>query len=85
MAQTHQVDINNMKYIPASVTVAKGDTVQWNNKMTMDHTVTPDKKEFPSSGDIGPGKSFSHTFSASSTVAYHCEIHPRMKGTVIVS
>jgi plastocyanin len=85
MTQTHQIDINNMKFNPASVTVAKGDTVQWNNKMTMDHTVTPDKNEFPSSGDIGPGKSFSHTFGASGTVAYHCEIHPRMKGTVIVS
>jgi plastocyanin len=26
-----------------------------------------------------------HTFSASGSVAYHCQIHPFMKGTVIVT
>jgi plastocyanin len=51
----------------------------------MDHTVTPDKSGFPSSGHIKPQATFSHTFSASGSVAYHCQIHPFMKGTVIVN
>jgi plastocyanin len=85
MAQTHQIEIKNMKFDPANVKIAKGDSVVWTNGMPMDHTVTPDKGEFPSSGHIKSGKTFSHVFSASGTVAYHCEIHPFMKGTVIVN
>jgi len=85
MAQTHQVDIKDMKFVPASVTVAIGDTVKWTNQMDMQHTVTPDDDQFPGSGRLGPNQSFSHTFSSSGTVAYHCQIHRSMKGKVIVS
>jgi plastocyanin len=85
MAETHKVTINNMAFNPGSVTISTGDTVEWTNQMGFDHTVTPDKSEFPSSGHIEPQATFSHTFSAAGSVAYHCEIHPRMKGTVIVT
>jgi plastocyanin len=84
MAQTHKVDINQMKFIPASVKIAKGDTVEWTNQMTMDHTATADNGEF-NSGHIKPGKTFSHVFDTSGPVPYHCEIHPFMKGTVDVT
>jgi plastocyanin len=43
MAESHKVTINNMAFNPASVTISTGDTVEWTNQMTMDHTVTPDK------------------------------------------
>jgi plastocyanin len=85
MAQTQPVTIDNMAFNPASVTISVGDTVEWTNQMTFDHTVTPDNGEFPSSGHIKPQAKFSHTFTASGTVSYHCEIHPFMKGTVVVS
>ena len=85
MAESHKVIINNMAFNPASVTISTGDTVEWTNQMTMDHTVTPDKSEFPSSGHIKPQATFLHTFSARGSVAYHCQIHPFMKGTVIVT
>jgi plastocyanin len=85
MAQTQNVSIQNMKFDPASITVAAGDTVQWTNKMPMAHTVTPDGGEFPSSGHIASNKTFSQLFDTAGTVAYHCEIHPFMKGTVIVA
>ena len=86
MAETYQVGINNMAFNPASLTVKAGDTVVWTNQMGFPHTVAPDNGEFPSSGDIDPnGGTFSHTFSAAGSVPYHCEIHPFMKGTVIVT
>jgi plastocyanin len=85
MAETRKVSINNMAYTPANLTIKVGDTVKWTNQMAFDHTVTPDKGEFPSSGHIEPQDTFSHTFGATGSVAYHCEIHPRMKGTVIVT
>jgi plastocyanin len=85
MAQTHSIDITNMAFNPGSVTISVGDTVEWTNLMGMDHTVTPDNSEFPSSGHIKPKAKFSHIFGASGSFAYHCEIHPFMKGTVIVA
>jgi len=85
MAQTQPVAINNMAFNPATVTISVGDTVEWTNQMNMDHTVTPDKGEFPSSGHIKPQAKFSHTFTSSVSVSYHCEIHPFMKGTVVVN
>ena len=85
MAKTQTVSISNMAFNPNSVTVVVGDTVEWTNQMGVDHTVNPDNNEFPASGHIGPGKTFSHAFDASGTIAYHCEIHPFMKGTVIVT
>ena len=53
MAQNHKVEIKNMRFNPESVTVAKGDTVEWMNLMGMAHTVVPDNDEFPGSGAIG--------------------------------
>ena len=85
MAQTYPVNIDNMAFDPASQPVKKGDTVTWTNQMAMSHTIKPDHNEFPGSGPIAGGHSFSHVFDATGTVAYHCEIHPHMKGTVIVT
>jgi plastocyanin len=85
MAQTQSVTINNMAFNPATVTISVGDTVEWTNQMNMDHTVTPDNGEFPSSGHIKAKAKFSHTFTSSGSVSYHCEIHPFMKGTVVVN
>jgi plastocyanin len=81
----HQVAINNMRYNPASITISSGDIVVWTNQMGFAHTVTPDNGEFQGSGRIPAQGKFSHTFSAAGSVAYHCEIHPAMKGTVIVT
>src|SRR5262249_8956899 len=85
MAQTHKVDIQNMQFNPASLTIAKGDSVEWTNRMGFPHTVKPDNDEFPGSGPIGPNKTFLHLFDTAGAVAYHCEIHPQMKAKVVVT
>ena len=82
MAQTYDVDIQNMAFEPASLTIAAGDTVTWTNRMGLPHTVAPDNGEFPGSGPLGQDQTFSHVFEDAGTVNYHCEIHNFMKGTV---
>jgi plastocyanin len=79
-----KVEIRNMKFNPASLTVAKGDKVQWTNTMGIQHTVTADDGSFDS-GPIGQNQTFSQTFNATGTVPYHCEIHPNMTATIVVS
>lgn len=81
---TANVEIKQMKFQPASVTIAKGDTVMWTNTMAIEHTVTADNGSFDS-GPLEQNQTFSHTFSASGTVGYHCTIHRSMKGQVVVS
>jgi plastocyanin len=82
MPQTHNIDITAMSF-PDDTPVAAGDTVVWTNKMGMAHTVTADDGTFDS-GRLTKDKSFSHVFNNAGQVAYHCEIHPSMTGTITV-
>lgn len=80
--QTHAVNIANMAFSPDSLTIKVGDMVVWTNSDTVNHLLG-------GSGGIKsmilkPGDTYSQTFNNTGTWAYHCEIHPSMKGTIIV-
>jgi plastocyanin len=78
------VGIQAMTFSPASLTVAAGATVTWVNNDTVTHTSTADGGAWDS-GLITPGGSFSFTFSTAGTFPYHCNIHPGMTGTIVVT
>ena len=78
-----QVVIKGFAFDPATVTVAVGDTVTWTNEDSAGHTVVGDEGEFVS-GNLGAGDKFSFTFDTAGTYAYHCGVHPSMKGVVVV-
>lgn len=77
------VEISNFAMNPDNVTVPKGGKVTWTNKDSVAHTVTANNGEFDS-GQIDPGKIWSHTFDTAGTFGYHCTIHPSMAGTIAV-
>jgi plastocyanin len=77
------VDIHDHTFDPAVLYVAAGTTVTWTNGDTEAHTVTADNGLFDS-GLIEPGQYYSTWLGGSGTVAYHCELHPDMKGIVVV-
>jgi plastocyanin len=78
------VNIHDHTFDPSALNVATGTTVTWTNNDTEAHTVTADNGLFDS-GVIEPGQSYSTWLGGSGTVSYHCEIHPDMKGSVVVS
>lgn len=78
-----RVVLKNLTFNPASVTIAVGTTVTWENQDGMDHNVIADDGSFKSP-DLGSGKTFSFTFEKAGTYTYTCHIHPNMKGTVVV-
>ncbi len=84
VALSSAVAIQNFSFIPASLTVKTGTKVVWTNSDSVSHTVTSDVGGILDSSTIAPGQSFSFTFTKSGSVAYHCAIHPGMKGTVTV-
>lgn len=75
--------VKDFEFDPATLTVAVGTTVTWTNEGPSDHTVTADDGAFDS-GTIAQGGTFDQTLDAPGTFAYHCTIHPDMKGTVTV-
>jgi plastocyanin len=85
------VNIQNFAFNPASITVPKGTTVIWVNQDTADHQIINDAQ-----GSIGEGTLFTSNslqkgaqypfrFDTPGTYPYHCNIHPSMKATVIVT
>jgi plastocyanin len=78
------VSISVSTYKPATITVAPGSTVIWTNDDPVAHTVTADDGSWDS-GILSQGQTFSKTFDAAGTYAYHCTVHPWMVGTVIVA
>jgi plastocyanin len=76
------VSIQNMSFSPSALTVKTGTKVTWTNNDSVAHTVTSDSGGLLNSSVLAPGESFSFIFTATDSVAYHCSIHPFMKGTV---
>jgi plastocyanin len=80
-------------YSPNEITVVIGvnNTVVWTDDDTKtdsfgylpNHTVHANDSSFTSASMSG-GESFNYTFTTQGTYAYHCDIHPWMKGTVVV-
>lgn len=83
---TNQVNIQNLAYSPANITVNSGSTVTWTNNDSVDHTVTSQAGENYSfdSGIISPDGTYQYTFDNVGTYSYYCTVHPYMTGTVIV-
>jgi len=75
-------------FSPATLTIKAGTTVIWKNTTAAPHTVTSDNGQSFDSGTSNPiaaqTGTFSFTFTTPGTFAYHCEIHPFMKATIIV-
>jgi len=78
------VNISDFAFAPNALEVTAGTTVTWTNNDGAAHTVTADDGSFDS-GSIGTGGSFSVTFDAPGTYAYHCNIHGNMTATVVVT
>jgi plastocyanin len=84
------VGIEDHLFVPASVTVAPGQTVTWINcePAFIQHTATSDDDAGagPSweSPYFGPPGRYSHTFTQTGNNPYFCEPHPFMRGNVIV-
>jgi plastocyanin len=95
------VEMNDqLMYVPGAISILAGEAVRWLNPSAVIHTVTADPSRamradnvrLPSgagafdSGDIGPGGSFTWTFTELGEYRYFCIPHEgaAMVGTIIV-
>ncbi|MGA7201270.1 MAG: cupredoxin family copper-binding protein [Candidatus Cybelea sp.] len=77
------VHIKDFKYHPPALTVHVGDRVTFIDEDDEAHTVTATDKSFDSEGLDTTG-TWQHVFSKPGTHHYFCELHPYMKGTIVV-
>lgn len=77
------VTIQNMAFSPATMTIKVGDSITWTNQDLVNHTATADDNSFDT-GTLSNGQSKTITFAKAGTYKYHCTIHPKMLGTIIV-
>ncbi|HTM64838.1 MAG TPA: plastocyanin/azurin family copper-binding protein [Flavipsychrobacter sp.] len=78
---THVVEIARMQFIPAELTVHKGDTVVFVNHDMLTHDITEEGKLWTSS-KLPPDSSW--TMVTTQTANYYCSLHPVMKGKIII-
>jgi hypothetical protein len=72
-----------MAFGPAAATVALGERVTWSFEDPLAHTSTSDQG-FWDSGSRTVGSTYARAFTSAGTFAYHCSIHPMMRGQVRV-
>ena len=75
--------LGNRAYAPDEIDVAPGTTVTWVNADSQAHTSTSNVAGWDS-GIVAPGGQFSFVFPTAGTFEYHCTLHPRMVGRVVV-
>jgi plastocyanin len=75
------VDIDNFAFQPATVRVKRGGKVAFTNSSNVAHTASSGSFD---TKRIKPGATALVRFNQKGTFAYHCKIHPFMKGKVVV-
>ena len=76
----HVVTIADMRFQPATISVAPGDTVTFVNKDIVPHTATSTGVFDSQTMDVGA--SWRHTFRKAGEFGYTCSYHPTMAGVV---
>ena len=79
------VSMRNIKYIPANVTVRRGQTVRWTNDDAVIHTVTATEGASFDSGNIEGGGRYQYKPTSTGRISYYCTIHGKQQsGTITV-
>ena len=80
-AADHAVAIKGMKFDPAELDVAVGDTVTFTNMDGAPHTGSAKDGSFDT-GKLTKGQSGTVTIEAAGDIAFFCKVHPNMKGVI---
>jgi plastocyanin len=76
------VRMENIAFVPATLTVDRGTEVLFENKDVAPHTVTAQAARIDS-GTLGPGKSY--RLVVDQPLDYVCTIHPSMTAKILLS
>jgi plastocyanin len=81
-AETIQVKIEKLTFVPSQVTAHVGDTIEWVNADFVAHTATARNGAWDVM--IAPSVTASIVLKADGTVDYYCRFHPNMTGQITI-
>jgi len=79
-----QIGIDNFKFAPTPLTIAKGTEVTWTNHDDIPHSIVVNALGVHSKAMDTDG-TFSYRFDKSGTYFYVCGLHPFMQAKVVVN
>lgn len=83
-ATTKQVNITSGGFSPKTVSITADDSIRWKNNDTKNHQIVSTRGTF-ASPVIGPGKTYTFTFTEAGTYDYRDALYPNRTGTVKVA
>ncbi|MFA7308766.1 MAG: cupredoxin family copper-binding protein [Patescibacteria group bacterium] len=81
LPKTYTVTIQNFAFSPATITIKRGDKINFINKDSMAHTATGSGFD---TGNLEENQSKTIIFNNFGSFDYKCTFHPSMKGTITV-
>jgi len=92
MGSANQEQQDNFVPKLVNIQLELDNKIVWENTDETPHTVTPDEPytdaysgKFGSTGVIKSGEKYEFLFTDEAEISYHCEPHPWMTGTLIVT
>ena len=82
-ADTIQVKMEKLAFVPAEVTAHVGDTIEWVNSDFVAHTATARDGSWDVLIPVNAKKTV--VLKTEGTVDYYCKFHPNMTGKILVS
>lgn len=88
-AATWTVEMKDIGFHPANITIVEGDTIEWVNHDPFGHdvnaTLADPSADSGGTGQVLPDETFSFTFTTPGTFDYQCDAHaPLMAGSITV-
>lgn len=83
--KTHVVEIKQMKFVPAGLTVAPGDSVKWINRDIVEHDVLDEENGLFKSKRLQTNDNFAVKITGKQEqIQYLCSLHPVMQGKITI-
>jgi plastocyanin len=82
-ADTIQVNMEKLGFVPSEVTAHVGDTIEWVNSDFVAHTATARDGAWDVLIPVNAKKTV--VLKTEGTVDYYCKFHPNMTGKILVS
>lgn len=83
-AARHRVEITGLRFGPAQLEAAVGDTVIWVNRDVVPHTATRTGPRGWDTGVLARGDSARLVLRHAGAHDYTCTLHPAMRGRIVV-
>jgi plastocyanin len=82
-ADTIQVKMEKLGFVPTEITAHVGDTIEWVNTDFVAHTATARNGSWDVLIPVNAKKTV--VLKTDGTVEYYCKFHPNMTGRILVS